>query len=93
MILGRNASGKTLLSRTLVQSFGNINPYQDNDAGTESNEYGNSNPFLESGDISMNRRNASQNRNHHFLSHVSFDSHSDLLLNPHTTTVHKALIP
>ena len=92
--MGRNASGKTLLSRTLVQSFGNItNTYQDNDEGTVSNEYSNNNPFLQSGDISMNRRNASQNRNHHFLSHVSFDSHSDLLLNPHTTTVHKALIP
>ena len=95
VILGRNASGKTLLSRTLVQSLGNIrSAYQDNDEGTaRNNEYSNTNPFLQSGDISMNRRNASQNRNHHFLSHVSFDSHSDLLLNPHTTTVHKALIP
>ena len=78
VVLGRNASGKTLLSHTLLQNADedDLNP-----------------SYLQSGSISTTRRIESKNRNHHFITHVSFDSHSDLLLNPNTTTVHKALIP
>ncbi|KAL7539333.1 hypothetical protein ACHAWF_006377 [Thalassiosira exigua] len=83
VVLGRNASGKTLLSRSVVH-----NRQEDSSQHAET-----SNPFLHSGDLSKFRRNVSKNRNHHFLSHVSFDSHSDLLLNETTTTVHRALIP
>jgi molybdate transport system ATP-binding protein len=89
VILGRNASGKTLLSRSIVQSLRNIrNENVDIYESDTSN-----NPFLHSGTISIHKRNSSKNRNHHFLSHVSFDSHSDLLLDRNTTTVHRALIP
>ena len=64
------------------------------DLATKTHEFDNTiNPFLHFGDLSVTRRNVSKNRNHHFLSHVSFDSHSDLLLNENTTTVHRALIP
>ncbi|KAL7530317.1 hypothetical protein ACHAXR_004502, partial [Thalassiosira sp. AJA248-18] len=101
VVLGRNGSGKSLLSRSLVHSLGrsaSIISNHHNDFGhhdpTADNNMEIDNPYLQSGGLSMIRRNASsKNRNHHFLSHVSFDSHSDLLLNENTTTVHRALIP
>ena len=95
VVLGRNASGKTLLSRSLVHSLQSIRNDIDGKHYNElTHEFDNTiNPFLHFGDLSVTRRNVSKNRNHHFLSHVSFDSHSDLLLNENTTTVHRALIP
>ena len=89
VVLGRNASGKTLLSRSIVQSLRSI-PDQSVDIYQSDT---NNNPYLHSGSITIHKRNSSKNRNHHFLSHVSFDSHSDLLLDKNTTTVHRALIP
>ena len=89
VVLGRNASGKTLLARSIAQTLKCI-PDQSLDTYQSDTS---TNPFLQSGTISIHKRNASKNRNHHFLSHVSFDSHSDLLLDKNTTTVHRALIP
>ena len=88
IVLGRNGSGKTLLSHSLLQSGDS----SDQDDYKYDND--NSKLFLQSGDISITKRNINEkNRNHHFISHVSFQSHSELLRNPNTTTVHKALIP
>jgi len=88
LILGRNGSGKTLLSHSLQQSGDS----SDQDANWYNDDQ--NNLFLKSGDISITKRNINKkNRNHHFITNVSFDSHSELLRNPNTTTVHKALIP
>ena len=82
VVLGKNGSGKTLLSQTL------INACSRNDHDTDRSS------FLHSGSISIsNTRDDNINRNHRFLTHVSFESHSELLLNENTTTVHRALIP
>ncbi|KAL9186173.1 hypothetical protein ACHAXT_005411 [Thalassiosira profunda] len=91
VVLGRNGSGKTLLSRSLVHSLGTA---ASKDAELPANAtLDGDNPFFHAGSLSMNRRHISKNRSHKFLSHVSFDSHSDLLLDVNTTTVHRALIP
>ena len=88
VVLGRNGAGKTLLSHSLLQAGDS----SDQDANRYDDDQ--SNLFLKSGDISITKRNTNnKNRNHHFVSYVSFDSHSELIRNPHTTTVHKALIP
>jgi len=88
VMLGRNNSGKTLLSHSLLQS---VDSSDQDDDKYDSDQ---SNLFLKWGYISITKRNNNnKNRNHHFLSHVSFQSHSELLRNPNTTTVHKALIP
>jgi len=88
VILGRNGAGKTLLSHSLLQSGDS----SDQDDGKYDNDI--NKLFLQSGDIAITKRNINKkNRNYHFLSHVSFQSHSELLRNPNTTTVHKALIP
>jgi ABC-type molybdenum transport system ATPase subunit/photorepair protein PhrA len=89
VVLGRNASGKTLLSRSIVQSWRSI-PNQSVDINQSDTA---NNTYLHSGSITIHKQNSSKNRNHQFLSHVSFDSHSDLLLDKNTTTVHRALIP
>mmetsp|Transcript_22231 Transcript_22231/g.44724 ORF Transcript_22231/g.44724 Transcript_22231/m.44724 type:complete len:614 (-) Transcript_22231:68-1909(-) len=81
VVLGKNGSGKTLLSQTLINSHNN------NTANRQSSP-------LHSGSIEINKtRDDSINRNHRWLTHVSFESHSELLLNENTTTVHRALIP
>lgn len=73
IVLGKNGSGKTLLSQTLI------------DRQLSS---------VRSGRVDINKtRDDSINRNHRWLTHVSFESHSELLLNENTTTVHRALIP
>jgi len=88
VMLGRNSSGKTLLSHSLLQSV------DSSDQDTNWHDDDQNNLFLQSGDIAITKRNINKNlRNHHFISHVSFQSHSELLRNPNTTTVHKALIP
>mmetsp|Transcript_6900 Transcript_6900/g.10199 ORF Transcript_6900/g.10199 Transcript_6900/m.10199 type:complete len:620 (+) Transcript_6900:19-1878(+) len=80
VVLGKNGSGKTLLSQTLINSHNNTTNRQ-------------ASP-LHSGSIEINKtRDDSINRNHRWLTHVSFESHSELLLNENTTTVHRALIP
>ena len=87
VVLGRNGAGKTLLSRSLVHSG------TDNSDCDDSHDSGD-NPFIHSGNLSINKRNSNNtNRNQHFLSHVSFESHSNLLQQTNTTTVHRALIP
>ena len=98
VVLGRNASGKTLLSHSLVYTLTkDSNQTNDNDGcdnpAIDDDVNNNDNPFLHSGILSTTKRNATENRNHRFLSRVSFDSHSDLLLDANTTTVHRALIP
>mmetsp|Transcript_12569 Transcript_12569/g.27119 ORF Transcript_12569/g.27119 Transcript_12569/m.27119 type:complete len:712 (-) Transcript_12569:141-2276(-) len=93
VVLGRNASGKTLLSRSLVQGSSASGVTPSNEHSYCDDDKHDANFFLSSGHMTINRRNADGNRNHRFLSHVSFDSHSDLLLDPKTTTVHRALIP
>jgi len=81
VVLGKNGSGKTLLSQTLINSYNN-----QNNAEHQSS--------LHSGSIEINKtRDCSINRNHRWLTHVSFESHSELLLNENSTTVHRALIP
>lgn len=81
VVLGKNGSGKTLLSQTLINSHNNhIKTDQQSS--------------LHSGSIEINKtRDDSINRSHRWLTHVSFESHSELLLNENTTTVHRALIP
>ena len=81
VVLGKNGSGKTLLSQTIINSYNN---YNNSDQRSS----------LHSGSIEINKtRNDSINRNQSWLTHVSFESHSELLLNENTTTVHRALIP
>lgn len=75
VVLGKNGSGKTLLSQTLINTDRQLSS-------------------LHSGRVEINKtRDDSINRNHRWLTHVSFESHSELLLNENTTTVHRALIP
>jgi molybdate transport system ATP-binding protein len=87
--LGRNGSGKTLLSHALTNAASQIDVI-DNDTD-------NTNTYVQSGKLIMQRTTATQPtttlRDHRFLSGVSFESHSDLLLDEGTTTVYRALIP
>mmetsp|Transcript_20788 Transcript_20788/g.34265 ORF Transcript_20788/g.34265 Transcript_20788/m.34265 type:complete len:615 (+) Transcript_20788:67-1911(+) len=81
VVLGKNGSGKTLLSQTLINSLNN-----------DKSELQSSS--IRSGSVEINKtRDDSINRSHRWLTHVSFESHSELLLNENTTTVHRALIP
>jgi molybdate transport system ATP-binding protein len=88
--LGRNGSGKTLLSHALANAASQIDVIDNNDTD-------NTNTYLQSGKLIMQRTTATQPtttlRDHRFLSGVSFESHSDLLLDEGTTTVYRALIP
>lgn len=86
VVLGRNGSGKTLLSRSLIHTL-------ENESDNDSPNHDTNNPFLHSGSLHINKEREDTNRLHHFLSHVSFESHSQLLLKKNTTTVHRALIP
>ena len=87
--LGRNGSGKTLLSNALANAASRIDIIGNSDAAVDS-----SNTYLQSGTLIMQRTTATQSstlRDHRFLSGVSFESHSDLLLDEGTTTVYRAL--
>ena len=88
--LGRNGSGKTLLSNALANAASRIDIIGNNDAAVDI-----SNTYLQSGTLKMQRTTATQSsttlRDHRFLSGVSFESHSDLLLDEGTTTVYRAL--
>ena len=78
VVLGNNGSGKSLLSQAIINAYSKSKRLS----------------FLHSGSIEINEtREDSINRNHQRLTHVSFESHSELLLNETTTTVHRALIP
>jgi molybdate transport system ATP-binding protein len=78
VILGKNGSGKTSLSQTLINYYNNNNKQS----------------YLQSGSIVINKtRDDTINRNNKWLTHVSFESHSELLMKENTTTVHRALIP
>ncbi|KAL3811752.1 hypothetical protein ACHAXA_008026 [Cyclostephanos tholiformis] len=89
--LGRNGSGKTLLSLTLASTAASTTiPV------VARGEEGDDTSFLHSGELTMRRGDTTggtTRRDHRFLSTVSFESHSDLLLNESTTTVYRALIP
>lgn len=81
VILGKNGSGKTSLSQTLINYYNN-------------NNNNNKQSYLQSGSIVINKtRDDTINRNNKWLTHVSFESHSELLMRGNTTTVHRALIP
>jgi molybdate transport system ATP-binding protein len=82
ILLGRNASGKSLTLKTLIHTL---------HAAEESEQ---SNPYLHSGSLYIDKQSETKQMNtryNHFLSHVSFESHSQLLSNP--ISVHRALIP
>lgn len=82
ILLGRNASGKSLTLKTLIHTL-------------HSSEYSRQrNPYLHSGSLHIDKQSETMQKNsryNQFLSHVSFESHSQLLSNP--ISVHRALIP
>ena len=83
ILLGRNASGKSLITRSLIHSL---------QSSTSTDEQ--KNPYLQSGSLHMNSQSESLQKHaryNQFLSHVSFESHSQLLSTP--ISVHRALIP
>lgn len=87
MLLGRNASGKSLITKSLVHA---IQPT------TSSGESIRKNPYLYSGELRFTNEKQSEkdqmrSRYNQFISHVSFESHSQLLSSP--ISVHRALIP
>ena len=100
--LGRNGSGKTLLSLALARaaaaSSSRVVKGGDDDYGGGGGGGGGDRPsFLHSGEWTMRRdvvpAETVRRRDHRFLSSVSFESHSDLLRDESTTTVYRALIP
>ena len=94
VVLGRNGSGKTLLSRSLVHLLEMSAKEDMGDYYGQSANNDNINPFLRSGTLFIEEQQLRNKcRNQQFLSHVSFESHSQLLLKKNTTTVHRALIP
>ena len=99
IILGRNGAGKTLLSRSLLQlvDYAEKDDQRSYIKDDDDNKYHKDTYklFLQIGDVGITKRNINNKnrRNHKFISHVSFQSHSELLRDPNTTTVHKALIP
>jgi ABC-type molybdenum transport system ATPase subunit/photorepair protein PhrA len=80
ILMGKNGTGKSLISQSLIQNIDKTNDM-------------NQNPYLQSGRLHMYNQTKERNRNQQSVSHVSFESHSNLLRNPLTTTVHRALIP
>jgi ABC-type molybdenum transport system ATPase subunit/photorepair protein PhrA len=99
--LGRNGSGKTLLSLALARaaaaSSSRVVKGGDDDYGGGGGGGGDRPSFLHSGELTMRRdvvpAETVRRRDHRFLSSVSFESHSDLLRDESTTTVYRALIP
>lgn len=84
VVLGRNGAGKTLLSRALVHAGDEMDLSSVDDSFD-----GDVNPYLRSGTLqktrSISHSSKPRNRTHRFLSHVSFESHSNLLLQRYTT--------
>ena len=86
ILLGRNGSGKTLISKSLIHTIHNSDSHK-------------SNPYLHSGSLHIHNQQLPSKSspkhfakyNNPFLSHVSFESHSQLISNP--MSVYKALIP
>jgi ABC-type molybdenum transport system ATPase subunit/photorepair protein PhrA len=101
--LGRNGSGKTLLSLALARaaaassSSSRVVRGGDGDHGGGGCGGGDRPSFLHSGELTMRRdvvpAETVRRRDHRFLSSVSFESHSELLRDESTTTVYRALIP
>lgn len=89
ILLGKNGSGKSLILKSMIQSLQSVN------CPTDACEQ-NSNPYLQSGRMHINENpNISQTSSpsmyNQLFSHVSFETHSQILTNP--TSVHRALIP
>ncbi|KAL3780010.1 hypothetical protein HJC23_000300 [Cyclotella cryptica] len=90
ILLGRNGVGKTLISRAIQRGGTTHGSHHDD----------NNNPYLRSGMLHLHNNNDNHNNHHQrtrwdqqFTTHVSFESHTQLLTHPQTTTVHRALIP
>ena len=100
--LGRNGSGKTLLSLALASGAASTHDVQVARGGGREDDDDVDGPpsYLHSGSLTMRWGDATsagttthRRRDHHSLSSVSFESHSDILLDESTTTVYRALIP
>jgi ABC-type molybdenum transport system ATPase subunit/photorepair protein PhrA len=82
ILLGRNASGKSLILKSLIHNI-------------HSTQFKQVNPYLQSGNLHIDTNFTSQTsartRYNPFLSHVTFETHSQLLRSP--ISVHRALIP
>ena len=95
ILLGRNGSGKTLISKCLAHQFLTT-------AGSLDNKSFDNNPYLQSGSLythhssnfQSNTSSTNSYKSTQILSNVSFESHSQLLHSSNQPiSVHRALIP